>query len=290
MRTPTWETSPGALTALLNSRAPLRKADLWTVTLASGAVLQWSGGDTALQAGPRLFSIGPAIERTRVRFTVGIEVDVMTVTMMSATTTINGKSLAAFIRSRGMDGAKVQLERAFWGAGDSGPVGTLLWFLGMVDDADGDGHAAKLKVSSMVKWLNTQVPRDVYQGPCANVLYDPATCKVNRAARVVSGTAQSVTNSLRVKFDHDLPQAVGYFALGVITMTSGANTGISRTVKTFGPSSITVLRPWPFPVDAGDSYDMVPGCDGTFATCGAKFSNTINFRGQPLIPAAETVL
>lgn len=291
MRTPTWEKTPGALLALLNSRAPLAgKVDLWTVTLGDGTVLRWSGADSAYTINGNTFQLGPGLKRTKVRFTVGLEVDAMTLEVTDIMgTTINGVALPAFIRGRGFDGASIKLERAFWGVGDTGPVGTLLWFLGTVDEADGDRHVAKLKATSLLKMMQVPVPRDVYQGPCLNVVFD-TNCGLSRAAYKVSGVATGPTNSYRTAFTHAMAQAAGYFTLGVITMTSGLNTGISRTVRMHTSTTFTALQPWPFAVAAGDTFDVTPGCDGTSATCTSKFNNKPRFRGQPLIPTAETVL
>jgi uncharacterized phage protein (TIGR02218 family) len=291
MRTPTWERSPGALVEFLNSRKPMKKADVWTIRLKNGVEFKWSSGDIALTVGPNTFEMGPSIERSKVRFTTGLEVDSMTVRLWdSRNTMISGVPLQAFILSGGFESAYVKLERAFWGEDDVSPIGTVMWFVGTVDDVSGDGYEAKIRVVSLLKWLNVQVPREVYQGPCLNTVYDPSTCGVSRASKVVTGTAQSDTNSYRTKFDHNLANPIRYFELGSIKMITGLNAGISRTVKLFGPESITVLRPWPFVVSSGDQYEIVPGCDGTYATCGSKFSNTGRFRGQPLIPVAETVL
>jgi hypothetical protein len=52
MRTPIWESSAGALVALLNGRNPMRKPiDCHTVTLLNGTVLRWSDGEASVTFG-----------------------------------------------------------------------------------------------------------------------------------------------------------------------------------------------------------------------------------------------
>jgi uncharacterized phage protein (TIGR02218 family) len=133
------------------------------------------------------------------------------------------------------------------------------------------------------------VPRDVYQPGCLNTLYD-AACGLNRTTYQVTGTTTSATDAARLVFSHGLAQAAGYFDLGVIQFTSGANAGISRSVKTHTGSTLSVMQPWPAPVASGDAFKAWPGCDKTRSTCETKFSNTIRFRGHPYIPMPETVV
>jgi uncharacterized phage protein (TIGR02218 family) len=171
------------------------------------------------------------------------------------------------------------------------PVGALLWFVGRVADIVCDRYAAQITVKSDLELLDVQVPRDVYQAGCLNTLYD-AACGKARAGYVATSTAAGATDARRITFAHSLAQAAGYFELGVCTFTSGANTGVSRTVKTHttgAPGYVTVLQPWPFAVASGDAYSIYPGCDKTRATCNSKFSNLGRFRGMPFIPAPETV-
>lgn len=293
MRTALWETSPGALAALLNAGGPLNKADLYTLTLVNGAVYRWSGSDLVLTGGGNTWGLGPGLERTKVKFTVGISVDSMTVTLTDiAGTTINGQALIPFIRAGGLYGARLQVDKAFWGPADTAPVGALLWFPGRVADMVCDRYSAQLTIKSDLELLDVMVPLEVYQQGCLNTLYDPR-CGLARATYSIPGAATAASDSRRITINIGLLGGyTGYFDLGVITFTSGANAGISRTVKTHvGGSSggITVLQPWPFAWAAGDTFTAYPGCDKTQATCTAKFNNLPHFRGQPYIPVPETV-
>ena len=293
MRAPLWETSVGALAALLNSKAPFTKADLYTLKLASGAVYRWSGSDVAVVNGSYTWSVGPGLQRTAAKFVVGTEVDTLTVTVTdNVGTTISGQALIPFIRGGGLQGARVQVDRVFWGASDTAPVGALQWFSGRVSDLEMDRYSARVKVASDLELLNTMVPRDVYQASCLNTLYD-AGCGKLKSAYTVSSTASGATDSKRITFSHSLGQSTGYFDLGVVSFTSGANAGISRSVRSHisgSPGALTVLQPWPYAVASGDVFTIYPGCDKTQSTCSAKYSNLGRFRGMPYIPVPDTIL
>lgn len=76
--------------------------------------------------------------------------------------------------------------------------------------------------------------------------------------------------------------AVGWFARGVV------NAGTRSEVRAFTGGitgrAIALWRDPPFPIAAGDDFDVTAGCDKTFATCRAKFANAVNFRGFPHMP------
>ena len=151
-----------------------------------------------------------------------------------------------------------------------------------------DRRAAQVTVNSDLERLNVMVPRDVYQPGCLNSLYD-GLCQVSRSAFTVTGAATSASNATRTTFSHALGQPAGHFDLGVITMTSGANAGASRTVKQHTSGQIVALQPWGFAVSSGDTFSVSAGCNKTQATCTSKFSNLARFRGMPYIPQADTI-
>ncbi len=89
--------------------------------------------------------------------------------------------------------------------------------------------------------------------------------------------------------------ASGYFALGVIEFTSGANAGLSRSVSTYvnGPSSnktLNIVPPLPQTPTPGDSFTVYPGCDKRLSTCINKFNNLVHFGGFPWIPEPTTAV
>jgi uncharacterized phage protein (TIGR02218 family) len=292
MRSPLWEESPGALVVLLNSGQPLEKCDLYTVTLQSGQVLRWTSRDAALLANGYLWALGPGIKRSKVKWTIGIEVDTLSITLMTDEARpipIGGMPLLPFIANNGFMNARVQLDRVFWGINDTAPVGALLWFAGRVADVpDVDRYSAQINVKSDTEMLDVMVPREVYQAQCARTVYD-SECGLNRATFQVAGAATAASTLGRTRFQSSLAQAAGYFDLGTLTFTSGANAGIQRTVKSHPDGLVTVLSPLPAPVADGDTFTVVPGCDGLQATCSTKFNNLSHFKGQPYIPQPETV-
>jgi hypothetical protein len=88
-----------------------------------------------------------------------------------------------------------------------------------------------------------------------------------------------------------LVNQTGYFDLGYLTFTSGANAGLTFTVDEYlGAGVITIRKVLPFPPSVGDTFSILPGCNKAMTTCNYKFSNLANFGGFPFVPTPETAL
>jgi len=82
----------------------------------------------------------------------------------------------------------------------------------------------------------------------------------------------------------------GYFDFGVITFTSGNNVGLSMEVRCYVPGQITLQLPMPYQCQVGDAYTMHAGCDKSVTTCHDRFSNVVNFRGEPYLPGIDKIM
>lgn len=114
MRTPSWETSAGALAAFLNSTTQAYMADLFTITLSGGGVLRYTSAQVAVTVNSLTYAAGPVITRGKTKLAVGIAVDTLALTLAGdASVTVNSTPMMQFIAAGGFDGAKLVLERAF---------------------------------------------------------------------------------------------------------------------------------------------------------------------------------
>jgi hypothetical protein len=79
----------------------------------------------------------------------------------------------------------------------------------------------------------------------------------------------------------------GYYAEGVITLTSGVLTGLSRSVQASDASgNITCSSGFPQAPAIGDTFTVRRGCNKSMVNC-TIYSNLINFGGMPFIPQPE---
>jgi uncharacterized phage protein (TIGR02218 family) len=148
---------------------------------------------------------------------------------------------------------------------------------------------AQAELRSLTELLKQRIGR-THEVACSYELGD-AKCGVDLDDFRVTGTVTSVVNQHRIG-DSSRTQAAGYFAQGKITFTSGNCTGLSMEIQTWtgGSSKQFVLSlDMPYPIEVGDAYSASAGCNKTYATCVAKFSNQ-NFSGFPYIPGTDFAL
>lgn len=284
------------LKALLASGRFVR-ADIWTITLNGGGVVRWTSHDADVIANGNRFVSGPAIERGSISEKAGVEVATLKVTVSAIDSDlINGVPVIAFIAAHGLDGAAVKLERAYapaWGLDATGapiPVtGTVIRFAGKVTGIDSVmGGTAEFTVSSWLVLLNAQSPRNHYQVGCMRTLYD-AGCGVNPASFSSVGTVGA--GGTATGFGSGLTGAAGFYSQGRVVFLTGANAGISRTVKVNdGSGNFSLIRALPVAPAAGDTFRAYAGCDLTKATCNSKFANLTRFKGTPFVPLPTTAL
>lgn len=143
------------------------------------------------------------------------------------------------------------------------------------------------EVRGMAQRLQQRVG-DSYSPLCRADLGD-AKCGVNLTLLTVSGTVTTLIDS-RTFTDPARTEPVGEFDGGLLTFTSGANSGRSMEVKLYTPGQIELHQELGRPLQVGDTYDVYPGCDKTADTCKTKFSNFVNFRGEPHVPGIDRVM
>ena len=292
MRRASYESSAGALAALLNgaNNTQLAMVDLFTFTTPGGLTLRYTGADQSITINGITWSAGPLIQRSRTKLSVGIEVDTLDITLNADTSvTVSGTPIMQFLAKGGFDGARLMLERAFAAAPGSAIVGLLPLFSGRVSSIGGLTRLeARLTITSDAELLDVKLPRNIYQAACLNTLYD-SSCGLARASFTSTATCND-SAATRSQFTvAGLAQAAGFFDLGVVTFTSGANNGISRTVRTYTTGLVKTIAPFPAAPANGDTFTVSAGCDKLQSSCSAKFSNIARFRGTPYIPTPESV-
>jgi uncharacterized phage protein (TIGR02218 family) len=281
-----------ALVALLASSEQFTMADLYSFTLVGNAgVLRYSAAATAITdtATGRVFASGPKFERSRVKTVIGVQVDELEIKIYPETTDLIGTTLFLAAAWQGqLDGALVQLERAFMPAYGNTSPGTVVLFAGKVSDLDCSRTGIDMKCRSHLELLNIQMPRRLWQQSCTHTFGD-AMCLFDRASLQASfaAGAGSMPNAITGAVT---PNPGGLYNQGTITGVSGANVGFSRTVASVENGVVLVKLPFLSPVIPGDQFQLLPGCDRTLTTCTNIFNNSIHFGGFPYIPTPETAV
>lgn len=275
------------LITLLSTQRQFWLADLYTFTLADGTVLRYTSADVDITVGARVFDhTGPMISRSRTRIALGTSVDSLDLEITATTATLlSGLPWLQAITNGALDGATVELERAFASAPGAAIAGTVLLFVGRVSDTTTESLKSRVIVRSYLELLNTPLPKNLYQAGCGYSVYDTG-CGLARATFAVNGSVAS--GSTRQVINCALSQIAGYFNIGDIQFTSGQNLGVIRTVKSYAPGVVDLAYPLPKTVAVGDTFSIAPGCDKRLVTCDGTFGNKARFRATPFVPAPET--
>lgn len=134
-----------------------------------------------------------------------------------------------------------------------------------------------------------------FQRACSADLGD-ARCRVDLtdAAFATTGTVVRAEGRSAVLVTLDADFALGFFAGGVLTVTSGASAGLRAAIRTHTKTSVgDVFTAQSGQLDAlasGDRVAATAGCDKSPETCRGTFANIGNFRGFPHMPGNDVML
>lgn len=281
----------GPLLALL-ATGSFVKCDLWTITLSGGVVIRWTSHDTDISYGGNTFTKGPIIDRGQITEKTGVDVSTLEMSITAVYDDyINGVPLIQFISRHGFDGANVKLERAYAADWSTPIIGSIIKFAGKVTSVPSVlGGTAQIIVSSWTILLNAGSPRNFFQSGCLRTLYD-AGCALIPSSFSGSGTATAGGAGQRSSFSSGLTGSVNYYSQGRVVFLTGANAGVSKTIKSYdGSGNFTLVSSLPYPVAAGDTFTAYAGCDLAMGTCLSKFNNLGRFKGTPFVPLPTTAL
>jgi uncharacterized phage protein (TIGR02218 family) len=152
----------------------------------------------------------------------------------------------------------------------------------------GEVRSGRIAYSAEMRGLTQnlqQIVGELYSPNCRANLGD-ARCGVSLGAFTQSGT---ITNVLaQDQFVTNATQAEDYYTGGKVTWTAGQNNGLSMEVAQYSRGVFYLALPMPYTISAGDTFTAVAGCRKQFTRdCLGKFSNGINFRGEPYVPGND---
>jgi uncharacterized phage protein (TIGR02218 family) len=280
------KTLPTGMQAHLDSGATTL-AWCWRLTRADGTQLGFTDHDRDLAFDGTDFEAGSGFTGSEVKQSLGLAVDNLDASGALASDRLNEADLAAGL----FDDARVEIWRVNW-ANTAQGVLVMAGSVGEVRRAEG---AFTAELRSLAHYLNQEKGR-IYQYACDATLGD-ARCGVNLSDPdfLGIGTVTEAPSAWLLRASGLGAFAAEWFVGGLLTWTSGENSGRSMEVKRHaiaagGIAEIELWRSMASPITPGDAFSITAGCDKTFATCKAKFANGAAFRGFPHIPGNRYVL
>lgn len=266
-------------------------ADLYTITTVQGDVYRFTNCDFDLVVANQIYkSDGPIISRDGVSFSLGIEVDNLSLNIDTTDDQYfdNVRVVQAFHNGQ-MDGARFSLDRIFLDINvpTDTSAGALKLFEGRIVQPEFDRNSISVSVVSDFDDLNVQMPRNLYQPGCSNTLFDNS-CGLLRDNFAVNTTIEANSNTSRILCTLTQPQ--GWFTQGVVEFLDGGNKGLKRTIRLHESGTLVLTLPLLEAPEAGQKIKVYPGCDKRLDTCTNRFNNRNRFAGKPFIPVPETAV
>lgn len=168
--------------------------------------------------------------------------------------------------------------------------GTVVRYSGQITDLQKTGRSeAEGTAKPYTFTLNQPMPRQVFQPGCRWTLYDQYTCTVSKAAFTYPATVGSVAGSSLVPMVAITVPSGITLEQGVVTFTSGRNTGLSMSIQAWDGTTIRLTKPFLFPIAPGDAFNAIAGCAHTIEACASFQPSTfrLNYGGTPFIPNQE---
>ena len=248
----------------------------WKLTLRDGTVFGFTNHDEDIPLGGVTYEASTGFVPTAVETSNNMAVDNLDVEGFLDSNRIKAEDIAV----GRFDFAKVEVFLCNW-------MNTKDPLLVIRKGTTGQIKTGKYGFQAEVRGLldaYQQSAGTVYQKSCRAKLGD-LRCKVQLSSLAASGQVTQTNQDGTI--NTNLSQSKGYFDYGVLTFTTGANSGCQYEIKTFDDGVLTLFLPTTFSVAVGDSFTITPGCDGNFSTCRTKFNNGMNFRGEPHIPGND---
>lgn len=254
---------------------------LWRVALKDGTVLGFTDHDQDVAYGGLVYRANSAFTGAAVRTKSGMNVDDSDVQGFIDTLMVSIDDIEA----GRYDGASVTMVIVNWASPADGAVIQRVGELGEISHTE-SGFTAELR--GLMQRLSNNIPEITSPG-CRAELGD-ARCTVDLPALAVTASITSLQSARGAFTASGLGQVAGYFRFGRITMTSGANAGQVREVRSHTAGGVLVAAlEFPRDLAIGDSFSITPGCDRRLATCIGKFGNVNNFRGEPFMPGRDRI-
>lgn len=267
-------------------------ADCYSFFLKSGTVLRYTTAQRKVrwqppdEGAPVTFGTEVLMTGLQMTSTKGLSVDEQECLATAAPDTIvDGQPFLTAVRLGYFDGATCTRNRAYAPSWGTAIVGGITLFAGRISGCQpAGGTKATMKVKAETVTLDQPMPRNYFQTGCKNTLFDTGCALVKSAFAVEDNALSGSTNQII----HWAAATAGEYDQGTVTMETGANVGVSRTIRQSNGTQLILVFPFEFPVGTGDQFKAYPGCDLTETRCaGPLFNNKINFRGFPFVPPPQ---
>ena len=249
----------------------------WRLDRRDGAALGFTSHDRDLVIDGFRYRAAPGMAPSAIELSDGFAADMLSVGGALSSGAIRGGDLLA----GRWDGAAVRLFLADWEEPEAEPVALARGVRGEVRLRGSGFETELLGPTAML-----ERPAVEETSPECRAALGDRRCRVDMAGRVRTVRVAAVVDDVVV----DVSGAAAgdnLYGYGRLRWISGANSGLHSAILRSGGERLTLREPPPFAAAVGDLVEIAEGCDKRFATCGGRFGNALNFRGEPHLPGMD---
>ena len=271
-----------------------RWAECWTFTRTDGVVLGYTSHD-------RLVTFR-GVEHSPCNSISASAVETSSIVGATGSIDLRGLLSDTGVSERDLynglyDGALIEVWMVPWAN-----VGGEIPFRLMAGTVGANGHATatyRQELLTEASRLQQRALLEVITPSCRYAFgsVNDVRCPVDLAPLQVAGAVTDTavpnasTDSLRRIFvDTSRAEADGYFALGRVTWTSGANVGAVSEVKDFTGGQFILWESLLNPIAVGDDYTATPGCDKSTTAHLSFNADLVDFGGYPHLPGQDSIM
>lgn len=257
----------------------------WRITGRDGRVLGFTDHDRAISFDGVEFEAATGLTGSEIRESVGLGVDNLEVEGALTSDRLTEADLMAGV----YDDARVEIYRVNWQA----PAERVLMRSGSLVEVRRAGAGFTAEVRGLAHYLQQPKGR-LFQHTCDADLGD-ARCRVDLEAPAyrAEGSVLAAYSDRRFTASGLDGLEADWLTRGRLLFTGGPAVGQAYEVKRHtiasGAHTIELWQPALGPLEAGAGFVATAGCDKHPATCKAKFSNIINYRGFPHMPGNDVL-
>ncbi len=248
----------------------------WRLERRDGIALGFTGHDRDLVIGGLRYRAAPGMLPSAIALSDGFDVVRLEVAGALTSEATTAEDLAA----GRWDGAAVSIFMADWRDPAAETIAIARGELGDVS-MRGNGFEAELRGPTAL----LERPVVEQTSPESRAELGDKRCRVDMATRVRATRIAVVVDETAI--DVESAASGNVDAYGRIRWIGGRNSGLSVPIRASDGARLTLREAPYFPAEAGDLVEIAEGCDKSLATCGDRFGNAVNFRGEPHLPGLD---
>ncbi|MEO9599629.1 DUF2163 domain-containing protein [Parasphingorhabdus sp.] len=251
-------------------------AYLWRLERPDGVALGFTSHDRDLVIDGLRYRAAPGMVPSAIALSDSLDIDNIEIAGAMTSAAIAEADLDA----GRWDGALLYISLVDWDQPDAAPLPLIC---GQFGEIIRSGDSFTVEMLGATSFLDE--PIAPLTSPTCRAEFGDRQCKLSLHRYQQEGRIISVDGD-EIGIE-GLGGTAARFAFGSLRFLDGSNCGLSNAIVE-GDGSVVRLADLPVQaVVAGTRVLLTEGCNKNFATCRDRFTNSINFRGEPYLPGND---